>query len=237
MENQSSELFFMQHLASISHQKIYPSIQSKIEMPLWKTLHVTRLWNHAREKEIYLTQQQQKNDWWFHQMITSTPVTSTTTTSSTNHYDAYHINHQQLLDSNNDLSQSWFGDDSTTTTVAAVTVAAAASEEDEDDDDDDDDEIDHHHDTNRHPSEPGNNEPADSLTPTTPVTTKDHHTALLSHTPIEALWTEDELVSLLAVTQDRKRKYEEEPTVVCQKGGPTPPPANRPDSSLPMVKV
>jgi hypothetical protein len=199
-------------------------------------LILNRLWNHAREKEIYLTQQQQKNDWWFHQMITSTPVTSTTTTSSTNHYDAYHINHQQLLDSNNDLSQSWFGDDSTTTTVAAVTVAATASEEDDDDDDDDDDEIDHH-DTNRHPSEPGNNEPVDSLIPTTPVTTKDHHTALLSHTPIEALWTEDELVSLLAVTQDRKRKYEEEPTVVCQKGGPTPPPANRPDSSLPMVKV
>lgn len=171
-------------------------------------------------------------------MITSTPVTSTTTTPSSDHYDAYHLDHQQLLDSNNDLSQSWFGDDSTTrtTAVAAVTVAASATEEDDDDDaDDDDDEIDPH-DTNHHLTEPGNDEPADSLTPIAPVT-KDHHTALLSHTPIEALWTEDELVSLLAVTQDRKRKYEEEPTVVCQKGGPTPSPANRPDSSLPMVKV
>ncbi|KAI8341332.1 hypothetical protein BC941DRAFT_499896 [Chlamydoabsidia padenii] len=213
MENQSSELFFMQHLASISHQKIYPSIQTKIEMPLWKTLHITRLWNRAREKEIYLTQQQQKNDWWFHQMITSTPVTTTS---------PYH----RLLDTNDDddnLTQNWFGNDDT------ITKANNNDHINEQDNDNDDNPIETNTNNTTHPTEEQQQDPD------TTTLTKDH-SSLLSHTPIEALWTEDELVSLLAVTQDRKRKYEEDPDI-CQKGGPTSPPANRPTTSPPMVKV
>ncbi|KAI8072493.1 hypothetical protein BC940DRAFT_292713 [Gongronella butleri] len=65
MENQYSELFLVQRLASISRHKIYPSVPCKAEMPLLKTLHITRLWNRAREYEMYLAQQQ--TGWWFMQ--------------------------------------------------------------------------------------------------------------------------------------------------------------------------
>ncbi|ORZ21108.1 hypothetical protein BCR42DRAFT_447988 [Absidia repens] len=183
MDHQYSNLFLMQHLSSISHQKIYPTIPIKIEMPLWKTLHITRLWNNAREQEIYLTQQQQKNDWWIHQMADSNRASF------------------QSLD--NYLPPSWLDDSASTTSTIDSTTSEHINCEPRPP----------HHDTTAndgidlvHDDDDDDDEEEDSDTMGTTV-----EPSSPTHATVEKLSTENELTSLLVVSnQGRKRKHEED---------------------------
>ncbi|CAO3587787.1 unnamed protein product [Absidia cylindrospora] len=182
-------------------------------MPLWKTLHITRLWNSAREQEIYLTHQQQKNDWWIHQMAGS--------------------NHASFQSLGSYLPPSWLDDTASTTSTVDTTTSEHTNcqlrpphhdttandgiELVHDDDNDNDEEVD-----------------SDTVGTTAQPSSPTHATA-------EPLSTQNELTSLLAVSnQGRKRKHEEDPADT--QINPTPPPATRAAASTttpssPMVKV